>query len=156
MVLIHNSRKVYVFIYLMIIIVVGLVVYIGIMDLSWNKYVLIGAGIFVLLGVLITEISRKRVGYEISSLYLVHIKGIVSRKSKKILLESIVDIDLNQNLWQRLWGYGNIEVHAASGANVIKLKNLNKPEKFVDMLEEQVNETVNKGQKKSLKKRTKA
>ncbi len=156
MVRIHNSRKVYVFIYLMMILVAGLIIYIKVMELPLNKFALMGAVLFIVLGILITEICRKRIGYEITPLYLVHLKGIVSRKSKKILLESIVDIDLNQNLWQRLLGYGNIEVHAASGANIIKLKNINKPEKFVDLLEAQVNEIMNKGQKKALKKRIKA
>ncbi len=153
---VHNSRKVYLFIYLMMIIVAGLIIYIKVMDLSLNKFALIGAVSFILLGILFTEIHRKRIFYQITPLYLIHNKGILSRKSKKILLESIVDIDLNQKLWQRLLGYGSIEVHAASGANIIKLKNINEPEKFVDLLEEQVSEIVNKGQRKSLKKRIKA
>ena len=153
---VHNSRKAYVFIYLMMIIVAGLIIYIKVMNLPLNKGALIGAVSFIGLGILFTEIHRKRISYEITPIYLIHNKGILSRKSKKILLESIVDIDLNQKLWQRLLGYGNIDVHAASGANIIKLKNINKPERFVDILEEQVNEIMNKGQKKSLKKRIKA
>lgn len=153
---VSNSRKVYVFIYLMMIIVAGLIVYIKVMDLPLNKNAFIGAVSFIVLGILITELHRKRISYEITLLYLIHNKGILSKKSKKILLESIVDIDLNQKLWQRLLGYGNVEVHAASGANIIKVKNINKPEKFVDILEKQVSEIINKGQKKTLKKRIKA
>ena len=150
---VNNSRKVYVIIYLMMIIVAGLIIYIKVMDLPLNKNAFIGAISFIILGILITEIHRKRISYEVTPLYLIHNKGILSRKSKKILLESIVDIDLNQKLWQRLLGYGSVEVHAASGANIIKVKNINKPGRFVDILEKQVGEIVNKSQKKTLKKR---
>ncbi len=150
---VNNSRKVYVFIYLMMIIVAGLIIYIKVMGLPLNKNAFIGAVSFIVLGILITEIHRKRVSYEITTLYLIDNKGILSKKSKKILLESIVDIDLNQKLWQRLLGYGSIHVHAASGANIIKLKNINKPERFVDALEKQVSEIMNKSGKKALKRR---
>lgn len=39
--------------------------------------------------------------------------------------------------------YGSVEIHAASGANTIRVKNINRPDKFIDILEETVSRRAN-------------
>lgn len=145
---ISNSRKVYLWVYLMIIILIAIIVFIKFYDSPLNNFVLIGVGIFIVLGIFFTELHRQIDSYKITSNYLMHSNGILSKETRKILIQSIVDIDLRQNFWQRLLNYGTIDIHSVSGANLIKVEKINKPNKFVDVLETRMNEGINKIYKK--------
>ena len=137
---VRNSRKLYFPIYLMIFVLIGVIVFIKYNGLSLNKLALILVGLFVLFSMKFVEIHRLCNSYEVNKNSLVHTMGLFNRKIRSMDFFAISDIEVKQNFWQRLLGYGSVEVHAASGANIIKVKNINKPGRFVDTLEEQVSE----------------
>ncbi len=131
----NNSRKLYLPIYLMMLILIVVIGFIKFYDLPLNNLVFSGAITFIILGICLTEIHRLINSYEITPNYLIHRHGIISRKTKKILIESIVDVDLKQNVPQRLLNYGSLDIHSASGANLIKVGDISNPAEFGDILE---------------------
>ena len=135
----RNSRKMYFPLYMMIFILVGFLGYIYVNGLSVHKFLLMGIGLFIALTLTASETRRFKEAYTINKDFLAHSSGYISKDIKKILIESIIDIDVKQGIWQRLLRYGDIQVHAASGAHIIHMKNINKPHDFVKMLETRMN-----------------
>jgi len=138
------SRKLYLPIYLMIIILIAFVVSIKFLGLPLNNLTLIGIGIFTILGISITEIHRLKDSYHITSDHVEHRSGYISRNITKILIKSITDIHAKQKAWERILGYGSIRVQSQSGANHIEIKNINNPSNFITMLEKKMENIENK------------
>jgi len=132
---VRTSRKIYIPIYLMIFVLVSAVVFIKYRGFLINKYVLILVVVFIVLAIKYTEIHRFSRWYEVNSNSLVHKEGILSKKIKNLDLCAISDIDVSQNLWQRLLGYGDISVRLFSEVSHTEIKNINDPAKFGNFLE---------------------
>ncbi len=81
--IINNSRKLYLPIYLMMIILIAIIGFIKFYDLSLNNLAFTGAGVFIILRICITEIHRKFESYKITPHYLIDSKGIITKKTKK-------------------------------------------------------------------------
>lgn len=139
---IRGSRKRYFLIYVMVLIVIAIVGYIRYNNLFLSESAFVFAIIFIISALFSTEIHRFMEFYRITTNYLECTVGLFSKKTKKILIESIVDIDLNQKVWQRFLGYGTLNIHAASGVNIIQIKSINNPVRFMDFLEERVDEKL--------------
>ena len=140
---VRTSRKIYIPIYLMIFVLVSAVVFIKYRGFLINKYVLILVVVFIVLAIKYTEIHRFSRWYEVNSNSLVHKEGILSKKIKNLDLCAISDIDVSQNLWQRLLGYGNISVRLFSEVSHTEIKNINDPAKFGNFLEKMMGAKMN-------------
>ncbi|MEX0920396.1 MAG: PH domain-containing protein [Candidatus Pacearchaeota archaeon] len=138
---IRNSRKVYLPVYVMILILLGFIVYIKINDLPLNRTALIGVIVFVILGIKFAEVHRLFHSYELTPGYVVHTFGYVSRDMTRIFIPTISDLILKQNGWQRLLNYGNIEVHRYSDGSAIDLRNIPNPSKLLKILENRLSES---------------
>ena len=133
---VRNSRKLYIPIYLMILILfcaVGFVKYSGkeVNNLAW-KSVLIFSGF----SILFAETHRLGNRYEINDGSFVHVKGILVRTTVKTDLSVISDVVIKQNPWQALLGYGN--VHVVVYSEETPIKNVNNPLMVVSFLEDKM------------------
>ena len=138
------SRKLYLPIYLMIIILIGLIGYIKFLGLPLSSLTIIGTAIFAILGIGLTELHRLKDSYHITPDHVEHRHGYIGRSITKILIKSITDIHSKQRAWERIIGYGSIRVQSQSGANHIEVKNINNPSKFISILEEKMEEMERK------------
>ena len=134
----RNSRKLYLPIYLMIIILIGVVGYISYIGKPINNIILAAAALFTITGIAGTEIHRLKDYYQISPKFLSHTTGYIAKETKKILIESIIDIDSKQGIWQRLTRFGHIDVFSYSGSNNIHMRNVSDPHKIIDALQEKL------------------
>ena len=129
----RNSRKVYIPIYLMIIILLGLITYIKITNKPDNPNAVYSAVLFSFLLILGTEIHRLGNLYEITATALIHKKGYFTTIAKRIEFGAISDIDIRQNIWQKIFGFGNVLIYKFSEES--SLKNIDNPSLFVEYLD---------------------
>lgn len=137
---VRNSRKLYIPIYLMILILFLAVGFIKISGKEINDLAFKMAIGFSAILILITELHRLSNSYEINSDALVSSSGILNKKIRKADLVSISDVGLNQTLWQRMLGYGNISARMFSQESATNIKNVGNPSNFVDFLGKKMRE----------------
>lgn len=135
---VRNSRKLYIPVYFMIITLICLIVIIRVEDLPLNKAALIAAIVFILIGIKFTEVHRLGNKYRIDFRSLIHTKGYFNIVSRKVDLLAVSDIDVSQTLWQRLWGYGDVNVRMFSKDSNTSVKNINNPDLFASMLQKKM------------------
>jgi len=133
-----NSRKLYLPVYLMIIILISIISFIKFNYYNLNSWAFMGAIIFIMLGIFITEGHRNIISYKLSPNNLIIKKGIFSRKVKSISMESISDTAVIQTFWQRLLLYGDVRISLFSKESRTFMKNINNPSKFSKMLEDAI------------------
>lgn len=130
----RNSRKIYILFYLMIAIILIAIVYIKVSGRPLNNNALKLSLAFIIAVIIATEIHRIGNYYEINENSIIHKSGYFSTISKRLEFNAISDSHINQNLWQRLLNYGNIEIHMFARENNLIIKNLDNPFKFVEFL----------------------
>ena len=135
---VSNSRKLYLPIYFMILILIAVVIFIKYNDLNLSTPVLILVGLFIFSAIKFTELHRWRNSYEINKDSFVHNKGILNRKTRSMEFLAISDTELRQNFWQRLLNYGNVSVRLYSGESDNPAKNINNPKKFANCLQKMI------------------
>ena len=138
---VRNSRKVYIPAYLMIIILVSTLIYIQVAGKSINDLALKIAIAFSIIVLVVTELHRLGNSYEIGDNSLIHKKGYFTITFTRLQFGAISDSDVRQNPWQRLFHYGNVEVHLFSKENRVLIRNINKPSYFVNFLHRKIRES---------------
>lgn len=74
--------------------------------------------------------------YLITDSYIRTNYGIVSRERDKIRISDIRNQRVVQSIWERMLGYGHLELSTAGTANVeVRLENIAHPEKLDDLIE---------------------
>ncbi len=144
---VRNSRKLYFPIYFMVIILVLAVIIIKFNELPLNKTAFFAVIIFIILALKATEIHRLKHKYEIKPPSLIHIEGYFSKIARRVDLFAISDVDASQTSWQRLLGYGDVNVRLFSKESTTQIKNINHPNEFAEFLEKKMFE-----QRKGIKK----
>ena len=139
---VRNSRKTYIPIYLMIIILISILIYLTVMKKPLNSLTFKLILAFSLISISASEIHRLYDSYELIRSSLVHTKGYFTKESRKMDLSAISDLLIVQNIWQRIFSYGNINVTLFSGENAIQIKNINNPSHLVDKILERLNREV--------------
>jgi len=135
---VYSSRKVYIPIYFMTIVLVIAVIYLIINGFELNRYALIGITLFVLGSIKMTEIHRLTNKYEIGEVTLDHIHGLFSKISRKLDFFAISDLDVSQSPWQRMLKFGDVNVRLFSKESVAKIKGINNPTRFADILQRRI------------------
>ena len=135
---VSNSRKIYLPIYFMILVLIAVVIFIKYNDLNLSTPVFILVILFILFSIKITELHRWSNSYEITKDSLVHNKGILNRKTRSMDFLAISDTEVKQNIWQRLLNYGDVSVRLYSGESSNPAKNINNPKKFARCLEKMI------------------
>ena len=130
----RSSRKIYLPLYLMVLFLLFLIWFIRSRNLNLNPAAYTGAIIFIITALIFSEIHRMTIYYKIGDDYIARSTGIISTTIKSVAFPSISDIDLKQNFWQRLLKYGNVFIYQYGAGNVTRIKNINKPEKFLNIV----------------------
>ena len=138
---VRNSRKSYIPIYFMILILVVIIIYILVSGKPLNDLALKLALTFIVIILISTEIHRLGNSYEINRNSVIHRKGYFNITSKRLEFGAISDSDIQQSIWQRMFSYGNVEIHLYSKENKTVVKNINHPFEFVDFLQKTMGNT---------------
>jgi membrane protein YdbS with pleckstrin-like domain len=138
---VRTSRKLYIPLYAMILILGLAILYLHLTGNPPNKTSIQLSIGFTILCILATEIHRLYRYYEINSNTLIYGTGILGRKERRLDLVSISDADSVQDPWQRLWRFGDVNVRLFSKESTMEIKHINNPARFVNCLE---NEMANK------------
>lgn len=134
------SRKLYFPVYFMIAVLILFLAMINNNGFEISKIGYFSSIAFILLGLKATEIHRLNNRYEINPISVVHTTGYFNKKSKRLDLHAVSDVSLTQSFWQRLLGYGDIEVSIFASEASTTLKNINNPNKFILILEKKAQE----------------
>jgi len=135
---VSNSRKLYIPIYFMILVLVGVIIFIKYNGLMLNNSILILVGLFILFSIKFTELHRFSNSYQINEHSFVHKRGIFSKKIRNMDFLAISSIEVEQNFWQRLLGYGDVSIRLYSGETDNLVKHINNPAKFARFLRERI------------------
>ena len=133
-----RSRKSYLFYYFIIFLVIGILGYFYYLQVEISSTVLIIAIVVVILLVKIIEIHRIRNWWAITESSFVESKGILNKNVRELDFTSISDIDLNQGFFKRLLGYGTINVRRFLNETSIVINNINRPERFLNILQDAI------------------
>tara|TARA_B100000315_G_scaffold215467_1_gene214782 strand:- start:2137 stop:2799 length:663 start_codon:yes stop_codon:yes gene_type:complete len=136
---VSNSRKLYIPIYTMIIVLVSVVFFLKYFGEEINNLAFNLAVVFSIVALIGTEANRFMNTYEINPQSLVHRRGIFVQTTKTVDLTAVSDADSKQNLFQKLFNYGNVSVHLFSRDGAIPINHINNPKRFVNFLEEKMN-----------------
>ncbi|HEY5683552.1 MAG TPA: PH domain-containing protein [Sulfuricaulis sp.] len=77
----------------------------------------VGAGVFVYL-IAVVIYRRYSWAYTIDNDTIESREGIIARKVKSIRIHDLRNINVNQSLWQRLLGVGDVEFSSAGGSGI--------------------------------------
>ena len=133
---IRNTRKVYLPFYMMVFVLIIFITYIKSSGMPLNNTALVLALAFSIAVLIATEIHRLGNAYEIEENSIVHKHGYFSIISKRIEFGAISDVDVKQNLWQRMFLFGDVQIFKFSEKSIIK--NIDKPFYFVSFLEKKM------------------
>lgn len=134
-IVIKNTRKLYLPFYFMIIVLGALIGFLEYNDYNLNLLIYVGYIIFILIGFNLTEMHRMMNKYEFTSDVLVHTFGIFSRKQRQIHYNNFSHLDVVQTFWQRLLDYGDVNLKMFSDEIRLSMKDINNPKKIADLLE---------------------
>ena len=122
-------------------------VYIIVSEKPLNDLAIKLALIFIVITLISTEIHRLGNSYEINDNSIIHKSGYFNITSRRLEFGAISDSDVQQSIWQRIFSYGNVEIHLFSKENKTVVRNINHPYKFVDFLQEKMNNNPRGGRR---------
>lgn len=138
-----NSRKLYIpyyFAFVSILLVSAYLTFQGKLALP----ALGAAAVMVFLGANATELHRVYQTYEINPGSVVHTTGYISKHSKRIDLFAINDVTVTQNIFQRIFNFGDIHIHVANASHQTILRNLHAPKVFAETIQNNMHKARNK------------
>lgn len=130
------SRKQYIPFYLMVLFLLGLLIYLNFKGVELSGGAVTAFLLFFFIGLNLTEVHRRNTLYRVTPNNILCIYDYLLNKNvQKIDYFGISDIYVENGLWQWLLDYGNILVRLFSKDATIKIKNINKPNEFADVIE---------------------
>lgn len=133
-----RSRKVYVPVYLLVIIGVGYGVYYHVSGNVLETYQIVVGVVAMLFALKFTEYHRFRDWWGITDNALIESRGILNKTLRKITFPAISDIDVHIPFYKRLFGFGDINVRLYSDKTNFTIKNINYPDDFADILQNKI------------------
>jgi membrane protein YdbS with pleckstrin-like domain len=133
----HHSRKIYIPFYIMVAILVIFILVIVFQNKPLNLPSFVAAVIFIICIFLFTEAHRKRNSWQIAKRHVIHRHGIFARKTAKTLLETVSDIDVKQNTWERMLNFGTVTLHQYSKGGA-EIKSISNPYKLLELLKDKI------------------
>ncbi len=133
----HHSRKIYIPFYIMVVILVVFILVIVLQNKPLNIPSSGAAVIFILFVLAFTEAHRKRNSWQIAKRHIIHRHGIFARKTTKTLLETVSDIDVKQNTWERMLNFGTVTLHQYSKGGA-EIKSISNPYKLLELLKDKI------------------
>lgn len=133
---VRNSRKVYIPIYMMVVILFVVMAVIKFQGKEINDILFTSVIFFSLAMMIGTEFSRMRNTYEITGDMIAHIHGLIFQRIKKIDIHSLSDAQFKQNPLQMILGIGDVTANVFSEMTV--MKNIDKPHEVIKFLEDRM------------------
>lgn len=90
------------------------------------------------------EVSRAVHRCKVTPSKIMIIDGLVKQSTRHIYIEAISDIDVRQNLLQRMLGYGKIRISSMSGEGSLEIKDVDSPEIRIKELERVIEKYKNR------------
>lgn len=131
----RNSRKIYIPIYIMVLILLSVILWIYFSGKPLTYFSIALVILFSYFAIKSTEIHRLTNKYEIKSPTLIHTTGLFNKNERRVDLFAVSDADVLQNLWQRIWRYGDVRVRLFSAESTTIIRNINNPQQFASFLE---------------------
>lgn len=92
-------------------------------------------GLLLLLVPVYYHVRAKLVRYRLTDTMIEIDRGLISRKTQHIPLRRVQDVTVTASLFQRLLGYGDIEIdNASEDAEKIVLDNVDMPKRYADKI----------------------
>jgi membrane protein YdbS with pleckstrin-like domain len=92
-------------------------------------------GLLLLLVPVYYHVQAKLIRYRLTDTMIEIDRGLISRRTQHIPLRRVQDVTVTASLFQRMLGYGDIEIDNASEDNrKIILDNIDMPKKYADMI----------------------
>lgn len=86
----------------------------------WLGYA--AAVILILILIASPEIQKIRNVYKITPSQVIVEEGIIGRKRKSVFMDNIADVSVQQNILERLVGFGTVVIGSSSGREHMELK----------------------------------
>lgn len=135
---IRISRKSFIPVYFMVLVLVAIIIYIKIKGLPLSEPLFIAAILFILFTIKFTELHRLLHHYDITPMALEKVEGFFVQRVKRMHYYSISNLHLTQSLWAKILDIGTIEVAQFSETLRTEIKNINKPREFMKNVSEMI------------------
>ncbi len=90
------------------------------------------ASLLVLLLPIRRQIKRQTMKMTISGDKLRYEAGLLSKTTRNIQLSKVQDVRVDQSLFQRIWGVGDISIETSGESSRLELDNLDQPQSVAD------------------------
>ena len=150
-IILKNSRKAFLLEYLLVLIAIAIFLRIIIKGYEMNGILVLALGIAAFIGLIRPEIARKRMVCVITPEAVTIKKGILSKREHQFHMSSITDVNYEQNIWQRIWNYGDIIIRSFSHAGKkIKVANVHNPKETMAAVHRLVDKKIDKSSSKPI------
>ena len=109
------------------------------------SYPLVSGGAVVVIGLSLLlipayyHVRQKMIRYTLTDSKVEIDSGLISKTTRNVPLKIIQDVTVSANFFQRMLGFGNIEIENANeNDGVIVLRNINSPKEYADKLLKQM------------------
>ena len=149
--ILKHSRKAFFLEYMLAIIALAILLTIAIKGREMNGFLVIVVGIAALAGLIRPEITRMREVCIITPEAVTLKKGILSKREHQFHMSSITDVNYEQNVWQRIWNYGNLIIRSFSHAGKkIRVGNVHNPKEVMAIIHRFVDQKLDKPSQKPI------
>jgi uncharacterized membrane protein YdbT with pleckstrin-like domain len=106
---------------------------------SVSLLIAVAIGLLLLLVPGYYHLRQRMITYTLTDSKLEVDTGLVARTTRSVPIRRIQDVTVSTNVWQRLFGFGDLVIDNASeeGGKAV-LKNINSPKRYADMLLKQM------------------
>jgi uncharacterized membrane protein YdbT with pleckstrin-like domain len=123
--------------------VIGAFVFVALVSLFLTEYVSLPVGIILGLLLLIVpafyHLKKKLVRYTLTDTTIEIDRGLISRTTQNIPLRRVQDVTVTASVFQRILGYGDIEIdNASDGGGKIILDDIDSPKRYSEMILKQM------------------
>ncbi len=130
---IMSAQRGFVHYYLLALALLGIVVY-HVQNGTYIHPALLGTILSIaLIGVVYPNIKRYAKYCTVAPEQIVYHEGLLHKRRKSFFVSSLTDIDVHQNLWQRIIGCGDLVVKSYEGPVVIR--NISQPRETAEYVE---------------------
>ena len=106
--------------------------------------------IVFIMGVKMPEVERFTTSYTINADAIVIQTGIFSKRRQYISMNNIIDVTLDQTVWQRMINYGDLSVHTFND-DTINIGSIDNPKHAIPIIEKFISRRDTKEESKKVK-----
>lgn len=140
----NTTRKYYLPFYVMTVILAGFLMYLDIKGVTVSWISIMGFFVFFFFGLNFTEVHRMNSAFKITPDHISCTYGIFNKNIKKIDYFAISDVYKKQNFWQWMLCYGDVQISLFSEDEATRIRNINRPSRFVEFLDEMMKKSRSK------------